>query len=443
MMKIKFLFFIVGFIGIKSLFASSESSIMERLTYLEKQDKLHKNTNLEHLNDLKYSFPGQYRINSYFVNNDKDNQDIQTASRFRIRQSIDIKFDDNLKSYLRFQLNHTNENTTNAQDVNSNDVQIRHAVIDYRPIPNNRFKVGLVPVLEFYHDTLYSKSWGYNPFALEGFSKVSNIQLHYFISQLQENKETNSSDDFNHFQFDIIYHFSDKLSISASSSYLTILDLGSHLNVMFKADAKISDNSSAMAIIMGSNSDKTLLNSAKNAQGYAILLELLQSYSKFNVGLMFTHASGKKDGTGFLVPMSFTKTNSYWGYTGVITVMPQTDTGFASDSVHISNNGFGMSSYQAKISFYPNKKTLLYFGTGFFNDSHAAHRDSIVGYDAVAMYAYDFNDYLSIDIGIDYAQLNDSLSGYTKGVIYGTSFNQAQGVTRYKTAIFSRLQLEF
>jgi len=442
-MKIKFLFYLVCLIGIKSLWASPQKSIEERLAYLESQDKLHKSTNLKGLTDLEFSFPGQYRINSYSVNNDKDQQDQQTASRLRIRQSIDIKFNENLKSSLRFQLNHTNENTTNAQDVNGNDVQIRHAVINYKLTPNNRFKAGLVPVLEYYHDTLYSKSWGYNPLALEGFSKVSNFDFHYFISQLQENKETNSSDDTNHFQFDMTYHPSDKVSVTASSSYLNILDLGSHYNVALKTDAKISDNSSLMAIIMGSQSDKDLLNSAKNAQGYAVLLELLQSYSNFEVGLMFTHTSGKKDGSGFLVPMSFTKTNSYWGYTGVMTVMPQTDTGFASDSVHISNNGFGMSSYQTKISYYPNDKTLLYFGAGFFNNSQAENRDSTVGYDVVAMYAYNFNTYLRVDVGIDYAQLHDSLSGYTQGVIGGTRFNQDQGVTRYKTAFFSRLQLEF
>ena len=112
-MKIKFLFYLVCLIGIKSLWASPQKSIEERLAYLESQDKLHKSTNLKGLKDLEFSFPGQYRINSYSVNNDKDQQDQQTASRLRIRQSIDIKFNENLKSSLRFQLNHTNENTTN------------------------------------------------------------------------------------------------------------------------------------------------------------------------------------------------------------------------------------------------------------------------------------------------------------------------------------------
>jgi hypothetical protein len=35
------------------------------------------------------------------------------------------------------------------------------------------------------------------------------------------------------------------------------------------------------------------------------------------------------------------------------------------------------------------------------------------------------------------------LSGYDKGVIGGTSFNQVQGITRHKVALFGRVQLEF
>ncbi|MDH5464973.1 MAG: hypothetical protein OEW60_05040, partial [Thiovulaceae bacterium] len=155
--------------------------------------------------DLNISLPGQYRINFYSVDNDTASQDQQTAARMRIRQSIDIKFTPKLSSRVRFQLNHTNDSITDATDTKGNGVLIRHAFIQYHPSHSHKLKVGLVPVIEYQDDLLYSKSWGYNPFALEGFSSFNDLKLHYFAANLSEGSESNLTDDQIHYQADLIF----------------------------------------------------------------------------------------------------------------------------------------------------------------------------------------------------------------------------------------------
>lgn len=416
-----------------ALYCTTISELEARIHTLEQKDIK---------KELDVTFPGQYRINFYSVENDREGESLQTAARLRIRQNIDIKFSDELKSSVRFQLSHTNENVTDAHDVNDDGVLLRHAFIDYQITKSTQLKVGLVPVTEYYNDILYSKSWGYNPLSLEGFTKIDNLTLHYFLAQIEEGEEHNSSDDINHFQIDSIYQ-QNNFSVSLSSSVLTVNDLGNHINLSLKGQYRSKENIQINAIAMLSKSDKKILSTNNDAKGYALILEVLKKYTQVELGVLLSHASGKRDGSGFLVPMSFTKTNSYWGYTGVMTVMPQTDTGFAEDSMHISNNGFGMSTIQTKISFTPTKKVLLYGALGYFSNTKTNGRSKDVGLDSTLMGSYYFNNYLSLDLGLDFAQINDSLSGYSKGVIGGTSFNQNQGVSRNKLALFGRLQLEF
>lgn len=395
--------------------------------------------------EYKVSFPGKYRINFYSVDNDRPGENRQNAARLRLRQNIDIKFNAQLKSSLRLQLNHTNDNITNAGDINGNGIQIRHGYIDYAFTPHNKMRIGLVPVLEYHHDLLYSKSWGYNPLALEGFNKTGSWNFHYFAAQLSEDNETSNENEITHFQIDSVYHIAKAFDLTFSATMVDIAKTvysGRHYNAALKVDYNAADLI-IYVDLLSSFSDDTLFSSGNNAVGYAVAaaMELKLGQGKF--GVMATHATGNSDASGFLIPMSFVQTNSYWGYTGIITVMPQTDTGFASDAVHVSNNGYGMSTLQFKADYEMTNQFGLYLGLGWFGNTDAPGRESIVGYDSVLMGKYRFTKYMGLDIGVAHAQLNDSLSGYGNSVLGQASFNQPEGMTRYKTALFGRVQLEF
>jgi hypothetical protein len=65
--------------------------------------------------------------------------------------------------------------------------------------------------------------------------------------------------------------------------------------------------------------------------------------------------------------------------------------------------------------------------------------------DLLAMTTYRFTPVLALDVGGAYARLEDSVSGYYRGVqsAGGPGFNQAAGDSRSKWALFARLQAEF
>ena len=304
--------------------------------------------------------------------------------------------------------------------------------------------MGLIPVQEYQNDLLYSKSWGYNPFALEGFHRFGDLKLHYFAANLSEGTETNSTDDKIHYQTDISYALTPRSKIFLTSSYLDLFkskQRGHHLNDALKVHIKTKSKSSYTLTAMLSKSDKALLATNEDASGQAFRLEYTKAFKRVDIGLLATSASGKSDGSGFLVPMSFTKTTSYWGYSGIVTVCAETDTGFDSDSVHISNNGYGMNTVQMKAEYRSSKTHSHYLSAGWFGGSKASNRESNIARELFFMDKLKLNKYLSLHMGFAYAKIYDSLSGYGLGAAGG--FNQAQGVVRYKRALYGRLQVEF
>jgi hypothetical protein len=133
--------------------------------------------------------------------------------------------------------------------------------------------------------------------------------------------------------------------------------------------------------------------------------------------------------------------NSYWGYTGILTVQGPTDTGFDGDSLNISNNGYGLASVQARCSFPLAIVLKGYLAAGWFGGGRAAGRSRSVGVDVLAMGTYRFGKALALDVGAAYARLEDSVSGYQQGA--AGAFNQPAGARRDKRALFARLQAEF
>lgn len=387
------------------------------------------------------TFPGQYRVNFYSIDNDQEPEDRQSAYRARIRQNVDIRFDEKLSSSVRFQLNHTNASTTDAKDASGNGVLIRHAYVDFAPNAAHHWRGGFVPVKEYHHDLLYSAGWGYNPLALEGFSALGGAwSAHYFAAQLQEGDERKGEDDLLHYQLDLRYGE----AVTLSSSVLEVPhngDSGLHVNAALGLSGELTELFTCKAELLYSHSEGKLFDHGEDAQGFAALLELSAHFNDQHHELLLSHASGDKRGAGFLVPLAFAKTNSYWGYTAVLTVMPQSDTGFAADSINISNNGYGLSSIQWRSRFTLDAQSSLQLSGGWFGNTHARGRSAEVGSEVMAMLTHKLHPLLTLDIGATYAQLHDSLSGYAQGVVGTAAFNSDE--TRVKSGLFGRLQVEF
>lgn len=311
---------------------------------------------------------GQYRVNFYSADNDLPGEsDNQTAARLRLRQNVDIGFNEQFKNHVQFELQHTTDNVATTdfrRGGKVTNVSVRHAVMDYSVRSRGIFdganlQAGLLPLQDEFHQTQFSSDWDYNPLAAAFIVPAGSGSLRLFAANLDEgSSESDADDDFVHYQADL-------------------------------------------------------------------------------------HASGEHDGTGFLMPMAFAQTFGYWGYTGILTVQGPTDTGFDFDGINMSNNGYGLTSAQARYAFPINANLRAYLAAGWFGNTDAPGRSDRVGIDFLAMLTYRFNDVLALDLGADYARLEDSVSGYFQGVQGGAAFNQAQGVERDKFALFGRLQAEF
>jgi hypothetical protein len=394
---------------------------------------------------LRPSFGGQYRINSYSADNDGA-ADRQTASRVRIRQNVDLHFDERFKTHLQLELGHTTDNvTTTNNSSRATNIAVRHAVIDYTFDKGANFQAGIVPLSDRFGDTLFSADWDYNPVALSVTTPLLGGTLRAFAANLDEGIETDADDDFVHYQLDYAIPFADQHQLNLGGTLASIADPSGknrlHANYGIGASFRLTDDLLLRGFLVGSHTQRQLLSTSDHADGYAAKIELS---SESGFGLMATYASGDSDGNGFLPTMALATTNGYWGYTGILTVQGPTDTGFDGDSVNISNNGFGLTTVQAKYARPMTTDFDLYLAAGWFgNTDSPSGRDSLVGIDALAMGTYHFNEILALDFGVAYARLRDSVSGYSNGVIGGTSFNQAIGEERNKYAFFSRLQAEF
>lgn len=392
------------------------------------------------------SFSGQYRINSYSVDNDVGG-DNQTASRVRIRQGIDFRFDKQFYTHLQFELGHTTGNVGTT----SNDIKVRHAVLNYDFNNGVKTQAGIVPLSDLFGDTLFSSDWDYNPVAVAVTVPMGRSRLRAFAANLGEGDESISEDDFVHYQIDFITPFGsgNQVNFGLTMAEITdgaIIPPASHTHVNYGVGFRFKFGKGLFlnGFVLGSSTDNALLGTTKDADGVALKLELTGSLGRGNFGVLLTHASGESDGSGFLPVMALAKTNGYWGYTGLLTVQGPTDTGFDGDSVNLSNNGYGLTTVQFKYSFPITSRWTGYAAAGWFGNSDTpVGRSDDVGTDAIFMGTYRFNKNLTLDAGVAYARLEDGLSGYSQGVIGGTAFNQAAGTSRSKNAVFMRLQAEF
>jgi len=413
----------------------------------------------------KVTFGGQYRVNAYTVDNGYKNppdgeKDNQTAARVRLRQNVDIAFTEQFKTHAQFELQHTTDNVTttdNRRGGKSTSVSVRHAVMDYtfnmgNLLDGTNAQVGIVPLQDYFRQTQFSSDWDYNPVAVSFTIPVVSSSLRLFAGNLEEGSESNVDDDFVHYQADLAIPFGDDAGIALTGTALNLANAvgssdGWHYNygIGGHVPLPLGRNMKVNGFVMGSSTDSSLLGANRDAKGVAVLAELTGSLGPGDFGILGTYASGKDDGTGFLMPMAFAQSYGYWGYTGILTVQGPTDTGFDGDGVNMSNNGYGMTSIQAKYSFPITDALSGYLSAGWYGNTNAADRKSNVGTDVLAMATYRFNKYFALDMGAGYASLKDSVSGYFQGVQNpgGPAFNQDKGEDRNKYAVFTRVQAEF
>ncbi len=400
---------------------------------------------------FKLNWGGQYRVNAYHVGDDRS--DAPTAARVRLRQSLDFIFDRKLETHLQLELGHTSDNvTTTANSSRETTLSVRHAVIGYNFQPdssNLTAKVGILPEADRFGDVLFSSDWDYNPVALSlesGTSLIEGDDVRSFVGKLWEGEEWDSDDDFTHLQFDYRMPIASTSNLNIGASWIKLDDdaggSGSHVNYGISGEWAVSDGMHLRAFALGSQTDEELLAAGADGTGFAGKIEL--SFSELGLDLLGTYASGDSAGGGFLPVMAFAKTNGYWGYTGILTVQGPTDTGFDGDSVNISNNGYGMSSLQARYTRPLTDNVHLYLAGGWYGNTDAPDgRSDSVGWDSILMFSFTLHEYLTLDVGGDYAQLEDSVSGYWQGAVGGADFNQAVGVDRDKYALFTRIQVEY
>ena len=117
------------------------------------------------------------------------------------------------------------------------------------------------------------------------------------------------------------------------------------------------------------------------------------------------------------------------------------------NAVNISNNGYGMTSIQGKYSFPLTADMSGYLAAGWFGDTDVTGRDDDIGFDIIGMVNYRFNKVFGLELGVSYATLEDSHSGYWQGVktggAGGAGLNAGAGSEQDMFAGFGRLQAQW
>lgn len=398
---------------------------------------------------------GQYRINAYSADNDFEGQDDQTASRVRIRQNVDMQFDERFRTHVQLELGHTPSN------VSTTDVRIgiRHAVLDYTAERGLNLQAGIVPLADHFGDVLFSSDWNYNPVAASLTVPLGPAKVRAFAGTLLESKsdgatitggEDVADDDTTHYQLDVTVPVGARVQLDAGGSFVRYSpDVAppfrsrNHFNYGLGARVDVARDVAIHAFVLGSQTDGAILAAGNgDASGVAAKVELTGKVGGGKLGLLATHATGEDNGSGFVPVQALVRTNGYWGYTGILTVQGPTDTGFDGDAVNVSNNGFGMTSVQARYSRPIFGALSGYAAAGWFGNASApAGRSGDVGVDFLLMATYRFNRVLALDLGGAFARIEDTASGYPNGL--SGEFSQAAGTTRDKTAVVARMQAEF
>lgn len=419
---------------------------------------------------------GQFRINSYYENANKDDvfgkgDDIQ-ASRLRFRPTVDFKFDNGVKAHIQLNIGHINSNIANARFDKGGEpaVALRQGYIS-APIPqyeNWTAMAGLIPLSDKFGDTLFSGDWDFNPLTYALMGKVGDMNVRIGHANLSEGAESSHpADDVDAWITDL----DTNMGLGASFYALNANTGGAVVGTATQGAAKTHEyyagiryagkleavDFNAFAVYNWGKREFTTaapnLVDRKNS-GVAAKAEAKVNAGAAKVGVMALYASGDTDykdstkskASSFITPMSIAGTTGYWGYTGKLNVQGPTDTGVDTSFVNIDGGGYatgdrnignGLTTVQANVAFPIMSKLEGYAAAGWYTHNKAATGfKKYIGSDLYAQAKYMMWENLSIEAGVDYAML---AKGHGDSVALGT----VKQSTRTETLLFSRVQLEF
>ena len=143
------------------------------------------------------AWSGQFRINSYYQTADNDarfgNTNDISASRLRFRPTLDVTFDNRIKTHLQLNIGHINSNIGNARNEQGGSpaVALRHGYIS-APLPKVEdftLVAGIVPMSDKFGDALFSSDWDYNPLTYALLGKVLGLDVRLAYGKLREGGE--------------------------------------------------------------------------------------------------------------------------------------------------------------------------------------------------------------------------------------------------------------
>lgn len=414
------------------------------------------------------SFGGQYRINSYYLQ-DKDGTGDTQAARVRIRQNIDLKFSEAFDTHLQFNIGHIREGVFN-HNLNHNgnaSFGIRHAVMNYHFSEALNLTAGIVPLSDKFGDTLFSADWDFNPitFALLGDTGGFDYRIAYFkITEGGEAQKTVSPartklvDDIDAYIIDLgtgtgafdvgvmglLITAPDHLSTATGASTFASSNTNYWIGGRLATDldvAKFALDVVYASVDRGTVTGGLTNTTADDRQGVQLRASLDGEAGGVSWGLLALWTQGDKDaggnGTGFITPQTFVGSQGYWGKTGVLNVQGPTDTGMDQNMLRSDNDGYGLFTIQGGLGTSFNQNWSGYAAVSYFRASkdRSATQTKNIGTDFYAQIKYAFDDSpLALEVGGDIAALG---AGHYNSALSGT----AQSRTAY--AIFSRLQAEF
>lgn len=422
------------------------------------------------------SFGGQYRINSYTLM-DKDGAGNIAASRVRIRQNVDLKFSEEFRTHIQFNIGHITEgignhgtnssgtdqlSTTTAGVTTKTDqgvtVGLRHAVMKYKFSDAAILVAGLVPLSDKFGDTLFSGDWDFNPltYALVGNSGGFDYRVGSFtVAENGESDETTAGgktmDDTGGYLLDLGGDLGVAkvgvmgLIIQTPNAAVAADGYDSNSWYGVRADGEVSGLKWHLSGV-GSSVNKNVGNSidtdsvtagvqplfVDDASGIQLLAKVDGKAGSLGWGVLALNSSGDKGNKGFISPQTLYGGQGYWGKTGILNIQGPTDTGMDANMLRTDNGGLGLMTIQANVSSPLTDNLGGYLGAGFYQanqDNAAGSKD--IGTDIYAEVKYSFpNSPLALQAGVDVASL-------------GKAAPNSGGKTRTATAVFTRLQAEF
>lgn len=385
----------------------------------------------------EFSFGGQYRINSYSLN-DADGAGSVAAARARIRQNIDLKFSDAFDTHLQINFGHITEGIGNHTGLSN--VGIRHAVMNYHFSEAATLTAGLVPLSDKFGDTLFSGDWDFNPvtFAISGNTSGADYRLAWF-KILEGTEGTTIKNDVTGFLLDLGGELGD-VTIGAMGLALRTPNVG---NTGYENNSWIGGRIAAElegikigADVVASNvksSAPGVTNSVTDSKGIQARLHAEGQFNGISMSILGLYSTGKTAGDGYLSPQQIYGGQGYWGKTGVLNIQGPTDAGMDMNMLRPGNNGYGLQSVQVGLGYGFTDELSGYLGAGYYKagKERVAGQGKNIGSDVYVQARYAFPDSpLALELFGDFASL-------------GAAHYNSGGASRTVTAFGSRLQAEF